>query len=161
MRTILLMLGLSCICLSADWKLNGVSDSVIFFYDEESIEILSNGHVKVWIMSCQDRALTVPDSLYTIADSLRHFYTPPIFNIAPHSITKDPKFIQGVIAFELSLKYRSIRDELLFLVEFNLKEKKWRFIATTDGTIINGAWSYIVPESELENLYKIIVLKTR
>jgi len=72
MRTVLLILGLTCVCLSADWQVlyepHAINEPTIYI-DSSSIALLSNGNIRAWlkwnyIAGSKDAQVAVSDVQY-------------------------------------------------------------------------------------------------
>lgn len=159
------LLSLQAYC--SDWRYFGVDqDDIINFYDRTSIDTLPNKNLKVWVKSSIS-SIPLSNSDYSLDDSnivIRScyrflHYTPAIAQV----YKMDYEDILQIIKLEEEEKIRT-NTRVKALLEFNIKDKMYRsltYISYKNGYSSNVVekWDYIVPETILETLYKILTMK--
>jgi hypothetical protein len=87
--TMLMIISFNCVAKSADWKFMGGAilkgEEAICYYDNESIEYLQNGNVKVWTKAIKssevDKMLKNEQIINNSARKLADGYFPPYISI--------------------------------------------------------------------------------
>jgi hypothetical protein len=178
MRNILFIAFLITIFLTgakvqgADWKFYGTSDlskgeTVIAYYDAESIERLSEGHVKAWTktisLSEVERTMKVEEVSKKAERKIKARYVPPyiLSNPEPRPSSEDT---MKIIVWEEAANYDVIKSKMKVLYELNCKRNKIRNLSKTssknDGGPETGPkideWTHISPRSNAETLHNIL-----
>lgn len=162
----------------ADWKYFGGSplsktEIVFVFFDNESIEYLSNGNIRVWtkavIPSEVGRITEKKEVIEKAAQKVADGYFPPfvLSNPNPESSHDD---IVLIIASEEAANHLEIKPKGRFLFEIDCKTKMLRTLSGTnfmnDGSLKSSTrtpqeWGYISPETNGDNLRKILCKEKR
>ena len=178
MRTILFIALLITIFLigakvqGADWKFYGSSDlskseSVIAYYDAESIERFSDGHVKAWTktisLSEVERTMKVEEVSKKAERKIKAGYVPPyvLSNPKPKPSFDDR---MKIIVWEEAADYDVIKTKMKVFYELNCKRNKIRNLSIIDYKKDGGPetrpkideWTSISPKSNAETLRNIL-----
>jgi len=157
---------------AADWKFYGSSDlsrseSVIAYYDAESIERLSDGHVRMWTktisLSEVERIMKLEEVSDKAERKIKAGYGPPYILSNPKP---EPSFdsTMKIIVWEEAANYDAIKSIKKVFYELNCTKKKIRNLSMTsyksDGrpetrTKINE-WISISPNANTETLHNIL-----
>jgi len=158
---------------AADWKYFGgtvlpKSETVIAYYDAESIEYLSNGNIRVWTKAVNPSEVTKilekKEVIKKSAQKLAQGYFPPYVLLNPYPKTSYNSNID-IIAWEEAANHYEIKPKARILFEINCNEKMIRTLSTilykNDGGVTNGSndpdkWSYISPETNAETIKNIV-----
>ena len=178
MRNILFTASLITIFLTgakvqgADWKFYGSSDlsrseTVIAYYDAESIERISDGHVKAWTktisLSEVERIMKVEEVSKKAERKIKAGYVPPyiLSNPKPQPSADDT---MRIIVWEEAANYDVIKSKTKVSYELNCKRNKIRDLSATgnknDGGTKTGPrideWAPIRPKTNAETLHNIL-----
>ncbi len=178
MRNILFIALLITIFLSgakvqgADWKFYGTSDlskseTVIAYYDAESIERLSEGHVKAWTktisLSEVERIMKVEEVSKKAERKIKARYVPPYIL---STLKPKPSFddTMRIIVWEEAANYDVIKSKIKVFYELNCKRNKIRNLSITSYKNDGGPetrpkideWTSISPKSNAETLHNIL-----
>ncbi len=178
MRTILFIALLITIFLTgakvqgADWKFYGTSglskgETVIAYYDAESIERLSDGHVKAWTKTISlpevERIMKVEEVSKKAERKIKARYVPPyvLSNPKPKPGSDD---IMRIIVWEEAANYDVIKSKTKVFYELNCTRNTVRNLSITgyknDGGPKTGPkideWTAISPKSNAETLHNIL-----
>ncbi len=156
----------------ADWKYYGVSDlskseTMIAYYDAESIERFSNGHVKAWTktisLSEVERIMKVEEVSKKAERKIEARYVPPyiLSNPKPKPGSDDT---MRIIVWEEAANYDVIKSKIKVFYELNCKRNKIRNLSITDYKNDGGPetrpkideWTAISPKSNVETLHNIL-----
>ena len=166
----------------ADWKYHGASElskgeHVIAFYDNESVERLPGGNVRVWVKAITEaewkrmsKRIVNKEEKQTmdkVAEKIVSGYVPPYVLAKPEEMQAlEANNIDNIdiIVWEEIADSPNTKPRMKMLCEINCKEKKERMLSIsvfdTDGEIHSdnstGAWIHIAPESNTETLMKIL-----
>ena len=156
----------------ADWKFYGSSDlskseTVIAYYDAESIERFSNGHVKAWTktisLSEVERIMKVEEVSKKAERKIEARYVPPYILSNPKP---KPSFDYNmrIIVWEEAANYDVIKSKIKVFYELNCKRNKIRNLSITGYKNDRGPetrpkidkWTSISPKSNAETLRNIL-----
>src|SRR5512135_468404 len=118
----------------ADWKYYGSSDlskseTVVAYYDAESIERYSNGHVRAWTKSISlsevERIMKVEEVSKKAKRKIDAGYVPPYILSNPRP---KPSFDDNmkIIVWEQAANYDVIKSKMKVFYELNCKRNKIR-----------------------------------
>jgi hypothetical protein len=92
-------------------------------------------------------------------------YRPPCFKVLMN-LSEKPENLLEITVWEMMACKQMLKCKYRMLTELNMKTKMYRILSATlykpDGTIVNipeGAWDYIVPETNTETLYSLLKLR--
>jgi len=155
-----------------DWKFYGSSDlskseTVIAFYDAESIERLSDGHVRVWTKTISLSEVERIMKLEQVSDKaerkIKAGYGPPYILSNPKP---KPSFDSNmkIIVWEEAANYDAIKSKIKVFYELNCKKNKILYLSITRYKYDGGSetrstideWINISPKSSAETLHTIL-----
>ncbi len=156
----------------ADWKFYGTSDlpksgTVIAYYDAESIERLSDYHVKAWTktisLSEVERIMKVEEVSKKATRKIKARYVPPyiLSNPQPRPSAEDT---MKIIVWEEAANYDVIKSETKVLYELNCTGNEIRDLSISSSKKDSGqktgpkldVWTAISPKSNAEALHHIL-----
>ena len=156
----------------ADWKFYGSSDlsrseTVIAYYDAESIERFSNGHVKartkIISLSEVERIMKVEEVSKKAERKIKTGYVPPyvLSNPKPQPSADDA---MKIIVWEAAANYDVIKSKTKVLYELSCKRNKIRDLSAIGNKNDGGpktrpkidVWASIRPKSTAETLHNIL-----
>ncbi len=157
---------------AADWKFYGSSDlseseSVIAYYDAESIERLSDGHVRAWTktisLSEVERIMKVEEVSKKAERKIKAGYGPPYILSNPNP---KPSFENNmtIVVWEEAANYDVIKSKTKASYELDCKENKIRILSIPGYKNEGGPetrpkideWTSISPKSNAETLKNIL-----
>ena len=156
----------------ADWKFYGrgdlpKSEAVIAYYDAESIERLSDGHVKAWTKSIGlsevEKIMNLEEVTKKAARKIKTGYVPPYLLSNPKP-EPGSDVSQRIIVWEEAADYDVTKPKLKVFYELNCEGKKIRNLSIISSKSDGGketrsdidTWISIRPESNSETLHKIL-----
>jgi len=157
----------------ADWKFFGGSakpkvDQIFVFFDNEGIEYLPNGNVRLWtkvvIASEVWKIAEKKEVIEKAADKFASGYSPPYLLSKPNPAPSLDDIV-AIIASEEAANHSGIKPKGRLLFEINCKEKMSRYLSGTsfraDGSAESSTrtpqeWEYISPETNFDTLRKIL-----
>jgi hypothetical protein len=163
-RILLLIMSIVVLLQASEWKVFGFTAKnnllEIIVYDQNSIDTLDNGNIKIWTKSFEANKSLENDSTLNeeAAKKIVKGYIPP------YAIVNELKYddMITIIMFEEMANLQLSPTKVKMLSEFNFKEKKYRFLSISIYKNDNistksdpGKWDYISPESNYETLHKI------
>lgn len=170
--TLLITIGLpSFEATGADWKFSGgttvAGEEMITFYDAESSKYNPSGSVRVWVKAIGQSEFNTKMKTHKkqiiekSAEKVAKGYYPP-YSLVNKKTSYDD--LINIIAWEELANSSEINPRAKFLFEINCIDKKIRTLSGTsfknDGDIKSSTkmsdWDYISPESNGENLQKIL-----
>ncbi len=139
----------------------------ISFYDDETVEHLSNGNVRVWVKSIKDSEFKKAGEknnkkiIAASREKLVKGYIPP-YAFVENTTTYDESI--EIISWEEIANLPTIKPFVKIMFEINCKDKISRTLSTiifnkdnsTESISEPGKWDYISPESTGETLTKIL-----
>jgi hypothetical protein len=160
--------------LRSNWKYAGgtlpgnETGRELAFFDEENIQYLSNGNVRVWMKAVDaseiDRLVTrEKDITIKAMDKMAKSYYPPYFLSNPDSSPSADAYIE-MIEWEEAANRTDSKPRAKLLYEINCREKTIQTISAItykrDGTSTFASdfdkWSSIVPETTGDALRRIL-----
>jgi len=156
----------------ADWKYYGrgdlpQSETVMKYYDAESIERLPDGHVRAWTkgisLSEVERVMNLEEVTKRAASKIKAGDVPPYILSNPKPEPSSDVNTR-IIVWEEAANYDVIKAKLKVFYELNCKSKKIRNLSMISYKNDGGTetksdidkWTYISPESNSETLRKIL-----
>ncbi len=156
----------------ADWKYFGGAvlakgEEAISFYDAETVEVLSDGNVRVWIKAFTDKSefkkvQVKKEVIEKVANKLVRKYYPPYVLLHPYPETTYDTYID-IIGWEETANDPEVRPRTRIFLEINCKAKMIRSLSVTSydragvsSSAKGGEWDYIGPETNGETLHKIL-----
>lgn len=157
----------------ADWKYFGGAtlpkkEIVITYYDDESIEYLTTGNVRVWTKSVNssevEKITQKKGVIEKAAKKVIQKYSPPYCLLNPYPKTSYDDYI-NIIGWEEAANNSAIEPRARILFEIDCNGKMIQTLSTTiyekKGGVTKGSgapseWSYISPETNSETLQKIL-----
>ena len=159
----------------ADWKFCGGAtllkgEKTIACYDTESVEHTADGTVRVWVKAIKQSVFDAAIKKYEkqvvekAAKKLVAQYYPPY--VLVNQKTNSDVYVEIIVREELTNSYE-IKPRVKVLFEINCLERKIRTRSVvnykkngeSDSSSNIGDWQYITPESNGDNLQKILCHK--
>jgi hypothetical protein len=169
-----LLTGFQTDALRANWKYAGKALSekengrTLAFYDAENVEYLSNGDVKVRVMTIaapeiDDLVAREKDIIKKAAEKAAKSYYPPYFLTNPDPGASADEYIE-MILWEEAANHGDMKPKSKRLYEINCNEKKIQTVSAItykrDGTTTFASdfdrWSPITPDSNGDALHRIL-----
>jgi hypothetical protein len=150
-------LHLGCfMAFGADWYFFGESEEFNFYYDTESAKYPSKGIIRIWVKS------VVKENIHESGKDQSSRESGSI-------VFDDKKLIEKMREIVDAASPKVVKQ----LIEISCKDQQYRVITETKynkkGEVINSVtiadkqleWEYIIPETLIEGLYKIICPKNK
>ena len=169
-----LLTGFQTDALRANWKYAGKALSekengrTLAFYDAENVEYLSNGDVKVRVMTIDateidDLVAREKNIMKKAAEKTAQSYYPPYFLTNPDPGAGADGYIE-MILWEEAANHHDMKPKSKRFYEINCKEKKIQTVSAItykrDGTTTFASdfdrWSPIIPDSTGDSLRKMV-----
>jgi hypothetical protein len=165
--------GITATVLGVDlrWQYGGYSvttkgEKLYSFYDTESVGVKPNGNIRVWVKAVTEvelEAVRKKNEKMLVEKGARRVVNHQYILFATYQ-NMDFKTMVEVIPYEEIANLPNVNIRMSLLFEIDCKEKKVRTLSITaynkngspTSTSDEGKWDYIIPESNMDILRKML-----